>query len=161
MPTMHILPLVLVACNCPSRYSCYRLPAFSIPSFVVSKKPGKDRETSDLNLPECTGSAPLFVAQRPIEFVPRGGDLVDRGLGREGGGRAEDGSEAGSLHLGKQFDTAEWRPTYAETGPHAGVYFWIVKMMKCSWSCRRQPPATHCATLASLGFQRGDNQAKS
>ena len=82
--------------------------------------------------------------------------------GGEGSGRAEDSSEAGSsLHLGKQFDTAEWRPTYAETGPNAGVYFWIVKMMKCSWSCRRQPPATHCATLASLGFQRGDNQAKS
>ena len=92
---MHILPLVY--CNCPPGDTLATATGILDTPFVGQRNPEirKGSGISDLNLPECIGSAPLSVAQRPIEFLPGGGDLVDRGLGREGGGRAGQSGEEG------------------------------------------------------------------
>ena len=83
------------------------------------KETRKGSGTSDLNLPECIASAPLSVAQRPIELVPGGSDLVDRGLGREGGGRAGQSGGEGKGKLRHGCSSYFLRPTYASTGPNA------------------------------------------
>ena len=126
---MHILPLV--ACNSPPRYACCRY-RYSRHPLVRLKETRKGSGTSDLNLPECIGSAPLSVAQRPIELVPGGGDLVDRGLGREGGGRAGQSGGEGKGKLRHGRSSYFLRPTYASKGgtKRNRVCFWIVRMMR-------------------------------
>ena len=96
------------------------------------KETRKGSGTCDLNLPECIGSAPLSVAQRPIELVPGGGDLVDRGLGREGGGRAGQSGGEGKGKLRHGRSSYFLRPTYASKGgtKRNRVCFWIVRMMR-------------------------------
>ena len=119
MPTVHISPLV--ACKSPA---AIRLLPILDTLLRRLKETRKGSGTSDLNLLECIGSAPLSVAQRPIELVPGGGDLVDRGLGREGGGRAGQSGGEGKGKLRHGCSSYFLRPTYASTGPNAnrGVF---------------------------------------